>query len=407
MRGRMWRPMNFVAASVVSTAFFAICCGWPYHVASGPGADGGDSDVVTDDVQPYDVPTASCQDGALRSGQAIPCPCSGDANDLDAPEGAEVEPLGQQTCTLEGGVGACVGCPASSICEGVTSPMGMVCIPGTVTTLGAKNASVCPPEGCALEAPMHTVAVSRFFIDEREVTVKRFREWWKAGHVVPRAGDTIYTAGDGITVTWQESWAVSEPTIGDSTNGGTWSGETGTTGDDLPVNFVDWPTALAFCVANGSRLPTEAEWETAASGGRGRLFPRENPLTANEAPTPSMLPCERAISGAGGADCGPPGTPPPPTTTNQRYSADGAYDLAGSLAEWVLDVPPPGGKACKVNCYPSNATVNPILFVPDVALRGVRGGSWTDTEPKKLRSQARDFQLLTNKTSSLGFRCAK
>jgi formylglycine-generating enzyme required for sulfatase activity len=403
MRERMWRPMHVVGAGVVSTAFFAICCGWPYQVASGPVADAGDSDVVIDDVQPYDVPSATCQDGALKSGQAIPCPCSGDANDLDAPEGAETDPIGQQTCTLEGGVGACVGCPAASTCEGVTSPGGTICVPGGITSLGAKNPSACPPEGCALEGPIHTVAVSRFFLDEREVTVKRFRDWWKAGHVTPRPGDVIYTSGDGIQVTWQDGWTASEPTIGDASHGGTWPGEAVTTGDELPINYVDWPTALAFCVANGARLPTEAEWETAASGRIGRLFPREAPETRNEAPLPEMLTCKRAISGAGGADCGPPNA----IGIDERYSADGVYDLAGSLAEWVLDVPPPGGNACKVNCYPSNATVNPILFVPEVTLRGVRGGAWTDTEPKKLRSQARDFQPLTNKTSALGFRCAK
>jgi len=402
MRTRTWR---LVAASVVTSGLLAICCGWPYQVLPTPvDSDAGDTGEDPGDVQPYDVPFAFCEDGALRSGQAVRCACSGDASDLDAADGDEVGPIGQQTCTLEGGVGACVGCPSASTCEGVTAPLGLICVPGGVTTLGAMNTNVCPPAGCTLEAPQHTVAVSRFFLDEREVTVKRFREWWAKGHVAPKAGDVVYTAGDGITVAWQEGWAVTEPTLGDATNGGTWSGEAGTTNDALPINHVDWPTALAFCVANGMRLPTEAEWETAASGRLGRLFPQEPPETRNEAPLPSMLPCDRAISGAGGADCGPP---VPPSGMDKRFSADGVYDLAGSVAEWVLDVPPPGGNACKSNCYPNSATVNPVLFVADVTLRGVRGGAWTDTEPKKLRTQAREFQPLTTKTSAIGFRCAR
>jgi formylglycine-generating enzyme required for sulfatase activity len=402
MRATTWR---WIAPAVVCTGFLAICCGWEYQVRP-VSSDGGVDDTGGDpgDATPYDVPFAFCEDGALKSGQAIACACSGDASDLDAPEGAEVGPIGQQTCTLEGGLGSCVGCPAATTCEGVTAPLGLICVPGGVTTLGAANINVCPPVGCPIEAPQHTVAVSRFFLDEREVTVKRFREWWKAGHVAPKAGDVVYTAGDGTTVTWQESWTVTEPTLADATNGATWTGDGATTNETLPINFVDWPTALAFCVANSMRLPTEAEWETAASGRVGRLFPQAAPETRNEAPLPSMLPCEHAISGASGADCGPLA---PPTGSDKRFSADGVYDLAGSVAEWVLDVPPPGGNACKVNCYPSSATVNPVLFVADVQLRGVRGGAWTDTEPKSLRSQSRAFQPLTTKTSAIGFRCAK
>ncbi len=401
------RPLYFVAGLVVATGLLAVCCGWPYQVGPGANADGGDLDSGLADVQPYDVPVAYCNDGALQSGHAVGCSCSGDANDLDVADGEETGPIGQQTCTLEGGIGACVGCPTESTCDGVTSPIGTICVPGGVTTLGATNGNVCPPSGCPIEAPLHTVAVSRFFMDEREVTVKRFREWWNNGHVAPRAGDVVFTAGDGITVTWQDGWTVTEPTASDSSNGGTWAGASSDANDALPINYVDWPTALAFCVANGARLPTEAEWESAASGRLGRLFPAERPESRNEAPLPSMLPCERAISGAGGADCGPPGSPPPDGAINERFSLDGVYDLAGSVAEWVLDVPPPGGNACKVNCYPSNASVNPVLFVPDVTLRGIRGGAWTDTEPRKLRTQARDFQPLTTKTSAIGFRCAK
>ncbi len=116
-----------------------------------------------------------------------------------------------------------------------------------------------------------------------------------------------------------------------------------------------------------------------------------------------MLPCSRAISAAGGADCGPPA---PPTAEPGRISIDGVYDLAGSVAEWVLDVPPPGGLGCMSNCYPK-AGVDPILFVNDVTLRGVRGGAWSDSEPKKLRGQARDFKPFDTRTAAIGFRCAK
>jgi formylglycine-generating enzyme required for sulfatase activity len=395
------RAVSVVAFATFATSALVICCGWPYEVGSPAVVADGDIPETADaieDAPVYDVPSALCNDGALKSGEAVLCAC-GDA-EIDAEGGAN----GHSTCTLEGGLGACVGCPATSSCDGVTSPAGMVCVPGGVTTLGAANPAACPPGGCAVEQPLHAVAVSRFFLDEREVTVKRFRDWWNAGRVAPRPGDVIYTSGAGITVTWAEGWAVTEPTRADATNGATWSGEVAGVNDALPINFVDWRTALAFCVANGARLPTEAEWESAASGREGRLFPREAAETRNAAPTAEMLPCSRAISGAGGADCGPLA---PPVATSERYSRDGVYDLVGSLAEWVLDVAPAGGAGCTTNCYPGAPSADPVLFVPGVDQHGIRGGAWNDVNPKVLRVQARDFKPATTMLASIGFRCAK
>lgn len=385
----------------VSVAVFAVCCGWPDYSLRSEASDadvdgGGETDLP--DVVGYDVPSAFCSEAGLKSGEAVQCACD--------PDAGEAGPVGQQTCTLEGGLGACVGCPSTTSCDGVVAPAGMTCIPGGVVTLGASNPGACPPSGCAVEQPEHPVALSRFFLDEREVTVKRFREWWKNGHVTPKEGDLLFAAGDGIPVVWQGTWKATEPTLADGTNGATWKGEALADNDALPINFVDWPTALAFCAATipGGRLPTEAEWEAAASGRSGRLFPLEPPESRNTPPTAAMLPCGRAISAAGGADCGPPA---PPVSAPGRISVDGVYDLAGSVAEWVLDVPPPGGLACTTNCYPKTASVDPILFVADIASRGVRGGAWNDTEPKRLRTQARAFQSFDARTSSIGFRCAR
>lgn len=396
------RSVHAVAVSAFTLAALAVCCGWPYEVGTAPVSDadpgetGGDDAVA--DAAGYDVPVAFCNDGALKSGEALLCACGDAALDETGDGGG---PFGHQACNLEGSIGPCIGCPETTSCDGVTSPPAMICVPGGVTALGAKNASVCPPEGCAVEGPVHNVAVSRFFLDEREVTVKRFRDWWTNGHVAPLPGDVIYTAGDGTVVTWQEGWAVTEPTAAADGNNATWGP---LANDPLPINYVDWPTALAFCAASKSRLPTEAEWEAAASGHEGRLFPREAKESRNAAPSPAMLPCVRALSGAGGADCGPLA---PPVGTSERFSRDGVYDLAGSVAEWVLDVEPPGGAGCTTNCYPSAPSVDPLLFVSSVLAHGVRGGAWNDVEPKLLRTQARDFKIATTKSAAIGFRCAK
>ena len=47
----------------------------------------------------------------------------------------------------------------------------------------------------------------------------------------------------------------------------------------------------------------------------------------------------------------------PPLGVSERYSRDGVYDLAGSLAEWVIDVPPPTGLGCTSGCYPKAPSV--------------------------------------------------
>jgi formylglycine-generating enzyme required for sulfatase activity len=393
-------------ATVTSLFALAVCCGWPDYAVK------VDTDATTDetaveetgaDAEPNDVLTVACDDAGIRSGQAVSCACD-DGGTGDADPDSEAGPVGAQACTLEGGLGACIGCPATSACDTVTAPLGTTCIAGGLVSLGATNKSVCPPGGCAVEMPEHPVAISRYFLDDHEATVKAFRAWWKDGHVTPSAGDVVYTAGDGTEVKWDASWSAKEPVASDGMNNASWKGESDATNDALPINFVDWPTALAFCVASGGRLPTEAEWEAAASGRMARIFPREDPDTRNNAPTGGMLPCTRAVSAASGADCGPPSPPP---AGSERYSFDGAYDLVGSVSEWVLDVQPPGGAGCTTNCYPSGPTADPILWVDGVTFHAVRGGSFLDTSPAALRAQARSFASATTQTAAIGFRCAR
>ncbi len=143
---------------------------------------------------------------------------------------------------------------------------------------------------------------------------------------------------------------------------------------NLPLNCVDHELAQKYCEWKGRRLPTEAEWEFAATGGEDKLaFPWGNdPPNANNDCWKQKAPCKVAA------------TPP------------GAFDLsdmAGDLSEWT------------------STTYGPYPKPPDASsattVLSIRGGNWQtskvdDASPKRRASVQPLFADIT-----LGFRCAK
>ncbi len=413
---RVWTRALTTCSAVLASGVAITCCTFPafYTADDGVDADPGDASGETigadgdagpspDTRPPGDTgPKVTCSDGGVTAGSAQACSCAGaDAGTTDVSD-SDAGPSGFHVCTNAGTFGECIGCPGASnqSCDGVALPKFATCVPGGVASLGATNGSVCAG-GCPLEVE-HRVAWSRFNLDDHEVSVKRFRDWWSAGHVTPKAGDVLFSAGDGTAITWQTTWKVTEPVKSDGKNDATWLGSDVATNDGAPINFVDWPTAAAFCAAFRARLPTEAEWEAAASGREGRIFPREGAGSKNDAPSPSMLPCARAISSAGGASCGPP-----KGSAIEGYTLDGAYDMAGSVSEWTLDVAPLGGAGCTAGCYPTGPLANPVVWSDAITAHVIRGGSYADTKPASLRAQARDVAEAITQSAKLGFRCVE
>lgn len=220
----------------------------------------------------------------------------------------------------------------------------MVEIPTGPFTLGNDNSD-------ANEAPAQEMDLPTFMIDAFEVTNAEFATFADA------AGFVTFREQEGSPQNWRSGYAEGK--------------------DNHPVVFVTFEDAQAFCEWAGKRLPTEFEWEKAARGPDGYLYPWGDEYD------PGLV---------NGKDSGLRGT-----TAVGSYPPNGyeLFDMAGNVKEWV-DSP--------YIAYPGS-DYQDSHYSPD--FRGIRGGGWFDVA---------DFVLSTNRNGGdpnitanddIGFRCAK
>ncbi len=164
---------------------------------------------------------------------------------------------------------------------------------------------------------------------------------------------------------------------------------------DHPVNQVTWTMAKAFCAWQGKSLPTEAQWEWAATGGESIDYP-----WGNAAPT-----CEHAdftnepISHPAG-DFGCHGGGPSPVGTHPRgdrsWPSGRIHDLAGNVWEWVEDSYLP---------FATSTVTDPIV-TRATGMHVVRGGGW-NRSAAGIRAWFRGGAVTEYAVPGLGFRCVR
>jgi formylglycine-generating enzyme required for sulfatase activity len=231
-------------------------------------------------------------------------------------------------------------------------PVPMIIIPAGEFLMGSPEGQGRPDEW-----PQRSVYLDAFEIDQVEVTNERYMRFVKAtGHRPP---PDPFGIGPLQSIKGLEQ---------------------------LPVVQTTWYDAKAYCTWAQKRLPTEAEWEKAARGTDGRLYPWGNdPPTPRRANFDREWDDQRTLHAVG--------------SLPEGDSPYGVKDMAGNAREWVADW-------YDADYYAQAPDRNPQGPEKKGVVRSIRGGSW-HSPANDIRAAARGRGGFALQTHGTGFRCAR
>lgn len=308
------------------------------------------------------------------------------------------------------------------------SPTGMVWIPGGEFTMGSDNKDSKPDE-----KPPHRVKIDGFWMDTTPVTNRQFKEFVdNTGYIttaekaptlaeimnqVPPgtpepspellvAASLVFKRSNGpISLNNSHAWWEWKP-------GANWKHPLGPEStiegkEDHPVVQVSWDDAQAYAKWAGKRLPTEAEWEFAAYGGRKDItYVWGNEKFSEEVPQANIwqgvFPCKSTkpndYSGT-------------TEVTTFKPNPYGLYDMSGNVWQWCADLyhihyyQEEAKKSISIN--PTGAKTSFDPQEPYATKRVHRGGSFLchDSYCKGYRITARMKTCPDTSLNHLGFRC--
>lgn len=204
------------------------------------------------------------------------------------------------------------------------------------------------------EFPANYIYLDAYWMDKTEVTNLMYQMCVRDGDCNPPAKLHSYT----------RDWYYGNPEF-----------------QNFPVTYMSWTDADIYCNWAERRLPTEAEWEKAARGPNGRIYPWRN-----NSPSQNLLNYNSFYG----------------DFTEVGYFPDGAsfyviLDMAGNVWEWVQDY-------YQTDYYERISLINPT-GPPETSVRVLRGGSVINSEGK-VRATNRDANDPALHGGAFGIRCA-
>ncbi|MGV8091526.1 MAG: formylglycine-generating enzyme family protein [Mangrovibacterium sp.] len=290
----------------------------------------------------------------------------------------------------------------------VGSKQGMVLIPGGSYVMGGDSIW-----GRSDEFPHHMVNISPFYMDEHEVTNGQFKEFIKAtGYVTtaerkpeweelkkqlppgtPKPPDEVLVPASLVFKSTAGPVPLNDPSAWWKwVPGADWRHPQGPESsiegmDHYPVIHVSWEDASAYARWAGKRLPTEAEWEFAARGGKQQvIYPWGNEQIHSGKPKTNSW--DGHFPDRNTVQDGYPGLAPVKQYPPNGY---GLYDMGGNVWEWCADWYHADYYA---DCVQNKITDNPQG--PET--------SWDPDEPYALKKVTRGGSFLCNDQYCSGFR---